>query len=259
MKTKLAIIKTFILIVIFSVTVFFACLINASIEFLCVEKEIKEFVERGEFYIEIGNTKYYKVSKKYEYEDVSKHIYSTTDPKKYVGSTADILSTTRNPLSSVPFIGFFSRIAWVGHSALIMESDGSKICEVVGNEPDPKDNFVRIVDNRWISGDTGSPHIVALRVKNLDDEDKTKITDYATLQAQEQDRYNFFFPITQTNKYYCTDLVSRSINQASININYDGFMTTGNDMILSKHTYIIFYRVKVDDKFLVYYLTDEVY
>lgn len=256
MKTKIAIIKTFILIIVTCLVMAFVCLINSSVEYIFVERKIQEFVDRGEFYIEIGSTKYYKVSKTYEYEDVSRNVFNPFDSKKYVGSTGDILSTTRNPLRSIPVVGLISRLAWAGHSALITEDDGSKICEVVGNEDDPEDNFVRIVENEWISKDSGSPHIIGLRVKDLTDEDRKTVTSYANTQALEKDKYNFLFPLTRSNKYYCTDLVSRSFNEVDINLNNDGFMTSGNDMILSKKTYIIFFRKRVGNKFIVYYLTE---
>lgn len=256
MKTKIAIIKTFILIIVTCLVMAFVCLINSCVEFYFVERKIEEFVDRGEFYIEIGSTKYYKVSKAYEYEDTSRFVFNPLSPKRYVGSTADFLSTTRNPLRAYPIIGLISRLAWAGHSALVTEEDGSKICEVVGNEDDPKDNYVRIVENEWISADTGSPHIIGLRVKGLTNEARETIVDYANTQALEKDKYNFLFPLTRSNKYYCTDLVSRSYNEVDINLNNDGFMTSGNDMILSKETYIIFFRKRVGNKFLVYYLTE---
>lgn len=258
MKIKLRLLKLFFFIIITSLTIGVGFLINSSVEFIFVEKEIRDFVSRGELYIEVGSISYYQVPKKYAYEDADAHVFDITDYNKLVGSSADILSTTRNPMRGIPFVGFFSRLCWVGHSALVMNDSGSEICEVVGNEDNPKDNFVRIEDNTWIKGDIDSPNILCLRVKDLTQEQKTTITSYAQHQADEQKRYNFLFPIKMTNKYYCTDLVSRSIEEAGINVNYDGFVTTGNDMILSKNTYIIYYRVKIGETYRVYYLVDEV-
>jgi len=104
-----------------------------------------------------------------------------------------------------------------------------------------------------------SPIIIGLRVKNTTEEDRNKIIEYA--DAQLDKGYNYTFIFNRENTFYCTDLVSRSVKNAGININYDHFATTGNDMIISKNTYIFFLRetVIVDGEkvFNVYFLENE--
>lgn len=92
--------------------------------------------------------------------------------------------------------------------------------------------------------------------------------------------YNFLFFLNMQKKYYCTDLVSRVYDEAYTRIytddkeykskgyakrlNDDGFITSVNDLILSKDTYIHFYveinEETVDNKKMIienyYYLED---
>jgi hypothetical protein len=67
-------------------------------------------------------------------------------------------------------------------------------------------------------------------------------------------------------KYYCTDLVSRAYQHALVDekdqrnysraLNDDGFITSVNDIILSRETYIAFYVEIRDDIVHIYYLED---
>lgn len=90
-----------------------------------------------------------------------------------------------------------------------------------------------------------------IRVKqnneSLDDETITNVIDYANELAENNYIYNFLFFLDMKNKYYCTDLVSRAYdyilsgtkdNYYSKSLNDDGFITTVNDLIISKDTYI---------------------
>lgn len=75
--------------------------------------------------------------------------------------------------------------------------------------------------------------------------------------------YNFLFFLNMRRKYYCTDFVSRVYEEAyekvvNSNLEYeskgyakrmndDGFITSVNDLILSKDTYLTFY-VQIDEE-----------
>jgi hypothetical protein len=68
------------------------------------------------------------------------------------------------------------------------------------------------------------------------------------------------------NRYYCTDLVSRAYQSVMVEkdkqrhysraLNDDGFITSVNDLILSKETYITSYFEVIDEVAHVYYLAD---
>ena len=69
------------------------------------------------------------------------------------------------------------------------------------------------------------------------------------------------FCFLEKNRYYCTDLISRAYKTADINVNYDYLTTTGNDMIVSDNTYLIFCRQRVVknkiEEYNIYYLCEE--
>lgn len=102
----------------------------------------------------------------------------------------------------------------------------------------------------------------------------------AKLKVENEHLYNFLFFLNMKNKYYCTDLIGRVYEEAyekvfNNNIDYhskgyakkmndDGFITSVNDLILSKDTFIHFYveinEEKINDETVlvenIYYLED---
>lgn len=79
----------------------------------------------------------------------------------------------------------------------------------------------------------------------------------AKLKVENENLYNFLFFLNMKNKYYCTDLVARVYEEAyekvfnnnekykskgyAKKMNDDGFITSVNDLILSRDTFIHFY------------------
>lgn len=257
------------LIILISILIVF--LINGGVEFFIVQNKIENFKERAEF---VGqdqfryNTFYYRVPVKYDYEDTSRNIFNQDPNKRWVGSTGDIILTNRNPMRAAESktlalsVGFLAQNFFVGHATLNINDSGSRLIEVLGNSSDPEDNVVIETYNNWITieealRDEGeSPIIIGLRIKNTTEEQRTRMVDYAKSQIGRP--YNYSFLFNRSNTYYCTDLVSRSIKSAGININYDYLATTGNDMIVSKNVYIIFIREQIivdgEIRFNYYYL-----
>ena len=81
----------------------------------------------------------------------------------------------------------------------------------------------------------------------------------------------FYFFLDMKNKYYCTDLISRAYdyvlsdtnqNYYAKSLNDDGFITTVNDIILSRDTYLAlhFEVEKVDEAHYIekYYFLEQV-
>ena len=263
-RTSTKVLSYFLLALVCAVIIF---LVNGYIEKAFIRNEIKEFVSRGKYETTlVENTldgtiyvDYYKVKAKHTYEDLSRRIFNINDRNKYVGAKADIILTTRNPLRGLnePLIEkpveYLATNFFIGHASINITDDGSRIVEVVGNQ---EDNGVREWSNDWLVFDDASPEIVALRIKNTTNENRNQMVDYCTKQIGK--KYNYMFLINMPNSYYCTDLISRASKYAGININYDFFQTTGNDMIMSNNTYIIFYRVKTDtNRYKAYYLSEE--
>ena len=252
------------LLVIIGLTLIF--LINGHTEKFIINRQINEFKERAVYVGEdpnLINVHYYKVSKKYDYEDNSRNTYTTTT--RIIGSKTDVIITNRNPMRGVvgldPLVGYLASNFFVGHSTMNANDQGTLMYEVVGNSTTPEENAVIKSSNDWSSylKDTQSPIIVGVRIKDTTSEQRDKMVEYASMQVGKG--YNYTFLFNRENTYYCTDLISRAAKYAGLNINYDYFATTGNDMIISKNTYIFFYRdiEVVDGKniFNVYYLENE--
>lgn len=259
--------KYTLLIILGLVLIFFT---NGFYEKALVNKKLEDFKSRAVF---IGkdelreNVYYYKVAKEYDYEDVSRNTFDIST--RIIGSKTDIIITNRNPMRGVaildPLVGFLSKNFFIGHATINSTDDGSKIIEVLGNASTPDNNKVVESYNDWmivedsLKEKSESPIIVGLRIKNTTSSMRDEIIDYARMQIGKG--YNYSFVFNRHNTYYCTDLVSRSVKHAGININYDYFATTGNDMILSNNTYIFFLRetIIVDGVkiFNVYFLESE--
>lgn len=240
---------------------------NGYYEKAIIINQIEDFKERA---IYVGedpiqkNVHYYKVSKEYEYEDVSRYTFDINS-KRNIGSKTDVIITNRNPMRGTPvldpLVGFLASNFYVGHSSMNSVDDGSRMYEVVGNSGTPGKNVVIEGTNDWYSyiEDIETPVIVGVRIKDTTEEQRDKMVEYADQQLGKG--YNYSFIFNRANTYYCTDLVSRSAKYAGLNINYDHFATTGNDMIISKNTYIFFLRDIVyedgEPVFNIYFLENE--
>lgn len=256
-----------VFIVLLSILIVF--ITNGFIEKAVVNRDLKEFKARGIYTFSEGGNNFYKVIKKYDYED-TKQVYNPLDKYQYIGTTGDIILTSRNPMRySRSWLvenvcGFFSKNFFVGHSSLIVSDDGAIMAEITAHEIVDGENVdensgVRIVINDWINADDGSEYILGLRVKNASSEDIEEVVDYVYDNLGK--KYNYSFLFFRKNRYYCTDLVSRAYKAAGININYDYLVTTGNDMIVSSNTYLVFCREKVvnngNTEYNIYYLCEE--
>jgi len=245
-----AIKKLFILV--FGVV--FVFLANGTVEIGFVSQKIEAFKERGVLVsIDDGipENHYYRVEPVHDYEDVSRPVFNVED--RLIGSKTDIIVTNRNPMRDHKNIGwatgFLAKAFYLGHATLNADDEGSEMFEVIGNGSTAADNEVSLASNDWITYeewlgvDGVSPMIVGLRVKNTTEEQRNQTVAYA--EAQIGKPYNFSFIFNRNNSYYCTDLVSRAFSSAGINVNYDYFATTGNDLISSREVYVIFIRETV--------------
>ncbi len=241
--------------------------INGLVERVSVNNMINEFKKRGEFVTKVGDTNYYKVIAKDD-ED-GKNVFDIYNEDKYIGTTGDIILTNRNPLrySNTIFtkeiVGIFAKSMFLGHASYNVTDDGAVIVEITDHTTNDNKNIedvsgVKYSQNTWISEDDGSPYIIGLRIKGISEEVKERIVDFASNNIGKE--YNYLF-IKREERFYCTDLVSRAYEDSGININYDGFFVTGNDMIVSGETYIIFIREKYvengEEYYNIYYLQEE--
>lgn len=239
----------FVLLILFIIFI-----IDNSLENKKINGLIDDFTSRGVMVEEIDNYTYYKVTKKYEYEDCSNICDSYLDIN--IGTIGDIYISNRDPLGGFFVTEWISRFSWIGHAGLITSYNGDKMVEIVGNESF-KENVVKINDNNWMKIDSDK-HIV-LRVKNISNTDKEKIVEKSneTLGC----RYDYTFMFGGNKRFYCTNLVSYIYKKIDVDLNRDNLFTTGSDMISNDNTYIIYYKERYikNNKvcYNIYYLDGE--
>lgn len=247
-------IKKLILITIIIISLFTVFIVNGVIESISVNKQIVEFKARGKLVYENDSLAIYHIVPKYDYEDLSRPVVRNIYDKR-IGAKGDIFVTSRNPIRDNPIMEIISELTWVGHSGIIIDDDGEQTIEITGNRS-PEDNVVKIYDNDWVSfNDKKTKQIALLRVKNTTEEERNQMIEYAKSQLGKP--YNYTLLLNRAHTFYCSDLVSRSVASAGININYDYLATTGSDMFVSNNTYLVYYREVIDGKIYIYYLTEE--
>ena len=104
MVKRLLKIMNIIILVFFAVLLVF--IINGSVEYNVVQKEIKEFKQRAEidFTFEEISTTFFKVNPKYDYEDASRETLTYGEYLDFIGSAGDIIITNRNPAKDIPIL-----------------------------------------------------------------------------------------------------------------------------------------------------------
>ena len=267
-KLKFTLLRYFLYILMIILIGVFLFMTNGIIEMKPVDLIINSFKERGiyEKSININNQKVdiYKVKNKYDYEkNDTRTTFKNVDNNYIIGSNLDIIITNRNPLrfetmAIVQDIGaFFSKNFYIGHATININDDGTELVESVGNMP--ANNGVRKHQNDWlkteISKSSDAQRIIGLRLKYLNNEIISQVND--SLESKVGLQYNYNLLLKKRNSYYCTDLITRTLEEYGIKINYDGFYPTGNDMIISNKTYPIFLCERSEKgMFNIYYLCE---
>lgn len=228
---------------------------NGLIEYSKINKEIKEFKSKGVLVYSDTENKidYYEIASDEQTRTFDyRFVYDDDKENDYFGDVGDITITNRNPLRELPLselINPIIKLLNIGHATMNVE--GNKVLESEGKE----EGKVRVIDNQWLTY-SDCPMIIGLKVK----------TDRATIDKVVErglerigDKYNWLFVLSFKNKAYCTELIHQIYKPENIKLNYDGFITTGNDLIYNKHTYIYYYQEKVEEngviKTKVYYLS----
>ncbi|MDR4968578.1 MAG: hypothetical protein RG740_03035 [Acholeplasmataceae bacterium] len=239
---------------------------------------------------------YHPIKREYDYEtnDI-RSVFSHDEDKKFIGQKGDIFVTQESPFPSIFGVHQIMTFYVGGHAALhngndqFLEAVGfpgpdESILDIIRDPSDGTHNFsvgVRKSNtNYWMLpnfrneshkdypyyGNYYRKQFTVLRVKNIDEGQLDLTLDYANMHYENRSLYNFLFFFDMKNKFYCTDFISRSYRHA-INhtekdetfpktLNDNGFVTTVNDLILSKDTYISVYVENKDGIRHIYYLAD---
>lgn len=238
--------------------------------------------------------RYYSVSRETSYELSDTRSVFQSSTRLELGQKGDIFVSQDSPFPHIPIIHQFISYYFGGHAAIhtgegtfveavgFPDSDESlwDIMTHPGNRPHDYSTVIDVsTDNYWLDptyrrtsdkaysyfGRNYRNDFVGLRVKNITSDQIDGAVDFA-MDKVGTALYNFWFFLDMKYKYYCTDLVSRAYQDVMIpshkqrlyakSMNDDGFITSVNDMILSKDTYIIFYVENKDNITHIYYLED---
>ncbi|PKK97648.1 MAG: hypothetical protein CVV58_00155 [Tenericutes bacterium HGW-Tenericutes-3] len=238
--------------------------------------------------------RYYEVSREtsYELNDTRSVFYD--DNRIYLGQKGDIFLAHESPFPNVPVIHQFISYYFGGHAAInngenrFIEATGfpeddESLLEIIlqpGDEPNDYSTTMSLSStNYWLNpryrketdeeypyfGSNYRNNFAGLRVKDITSEQIDGAVDFAASKVNVS-LYNFTFFLDLEYKYYCTDLVSRAYQDVMVEpedqrnysraLNDDRFITSVNDLILSKETYLIFYVENIDNITNIYYLED---
>lgn len=242
--------------------------------------------------------RYWPVPRETSHEEDGKNVFKDST-RNTIGKKGDIFVTRQSPFPSIPVLHQFMTYYYGGHAAIydgtyFLEATGypddlNEFVKIVTNKGDDPDHGLSTTANRksfqyWTTPAADNPYqdiyyretFVGLRIKDIDDELIDGMVDSANEKIDNNRLYNFLFFLNMKYKYYCTDLVSRSYEESyrrvkdnnpeyrskgyAKNLNDDGFITSVNDLILSKETYIhLYFELEVyEDKVIenFYYLKD---
>lgn len=244
--------KKKVAIILCSIFILFCCIMLVEIEGHNANIKINNFIKRGEYVSTINKTEYYKVVKKYDYEDTKNVIEELEDI--YVGSVGDIYISSKDPLDFF-LTKYLSKRLRIGHAAIVQSENAKTMVEVTGNST-KENNVVKEVSNTWL--EKKNDEITILRAKNINEESKQKIQK--SLKEKYGLSYNYLFLVHAENRYYCLDLCSRVYEEIGVDIDQKAIITFGSSMIKNDNTYIIYYKKKVQSdniNYRVYYLSEE--
>lgn len=253
-----------------------------------VDKMIAEFKKAGVLNEEKSTEtrKYYEVESKIRLDE---ETYIEIENEFFMGNIGDILVTRESPFPNLPFIHQFVSYYFGGHAAMVTAPD--ELTEIAGF-PDKGESIPQYVFHQVKYDEEGNPNhnftggvlqtpsnyfirkysdgtyyrnkSIGLRVKSTADE-RREAVEYINELRRKNVIYNYMFWLDTKEKYYCTDLMSRTYQslvdengKQKFSLNDDGFITSVNDLILSKDTMISTY-FEVDKKGVehVYYLVNK--
>ena len=258
-----------------------------------VNNMITDFKKRGVLNEEksTDKRKYYEVE-----SDVflDTETYIEDEDTFYLGNVGDIVVTRESPFPNIPFIHQFISYYFGGHAAMI--TGKNKVLEIAGF-PDPGENMLQYIfhqvkydeDNNPTHNFTGAvifessnyflttnrvshdkygqyyrKKLITLRVNSKEADRLEAVKKFEELQRK-QVIYNYMFFLDTKEKYYCTDIMSRIYadikddnGKSKFSLNDDGFITSVNDLILSKSTMISnYFEVDKDGVEHIYYLVNQ--
>jgi len=174
------------------------------------------------------------------------------------GSEKCDVIVSRKSIIPIPFVRDLVTFFAGGHAALItgdyrdynIYSTEDTIIEATGlNE---SLNLSELNDRTYWSYEELYNEVIVLRANNISEKQKDDVISKALSMLD--DPYNYSFTFDTTNKSYCSDLISKSFENAGINFNKNGYWTTIHDLIVSNDCHIAYYHYYENGIKYIYYL-----
>lgn len=253
---KINVLKISIKILIcFFITIFLGMFINSSVENVMIKSEINSFIKKGIYQEELSTKyeKYYKVSRETWMPDIES--FTVINNKKYYGSSGDIILGLESAIEDVPIISPFITYNFGGHSSSVCydyNENGVYTDSTYHIEASTVyDEGVVVTKGDFWNDMSYRDEVIGVRV-NTSEQNKKEAFNYMISKLGLD--YNMSFIFNTKNSFYCTDLISRAYHSVGIDLNYDGFYTSVQDIICSRKTYIFFYKIVKENISYYYYL-----
>lgn len=216
-------------------------------ENIVVSSKLNKFLDNQILNEEISNDSY-----KYYYKDNQK----SKRKEDYINnkSFCDILVTTASSIR-LPLIYNILSTTVGGHAGIVglkyqdayYNFSSTDTLDTTSNERSDGVGSYSIYS--W-ENESDFPNYMVLRVELTNDE---AIQVYNEVISCLGDPYNLTFLLNTDDSSYCSDLISKAFQKVNINLNYDFGATTVIDLMASKYTEIVEYKV-VKNKVAYYYI-----
>lgn len=241
------------LILILATSSIVGMVVNSTCENVYIRKEINSFKGKGIFQESLSNDteKFYKVSR--ETWMSARDSFVNTSGKITYGGPGDIVVGMNVNYTDMPIVKETLGFMFGGHSSFVCYDEmyeGVEYNPTKSIESLPSDG-VSLANNDFWNNLDYQTEVVGIRVKCSEEKNK-KAFHYMADRIGKKYSYSFLFG--SKNKYYCTDLITRAYDSVGININYDGFYVSVQDLVCSSMTYISFYKTTKKGINYYYYL-----
>lgn len=249
--TKKIILRSLLVLV---VALFGGMFLNSTVENIIIKNEISEFKNKGVLDNEksTSTTKYYKVSRETWMSEKSSYI-DLNGKIAYYGNSGDIVVGLESAIKGYPIISDMITFLFGGHASFVCYPDKENQVDNKYHIESTLDDGVTLSEGNFWNDINYRGEVIVLRLK-IDEEILQNV--YTEMTKLLGKKYNNLYIFNTKNRYYCTDFITRSFEKFGYSLNYDGFWASVQDIIVSKLTYISFYKIYNKGITSYYYLED---
>lgn len=232
----------------------FGMIINSTVENIIIKNDITEFKNKGVLDTKKSTStiKYYKVSRETWMSKKSSYIEINGDIS-YYGNSGDIVVGLESAIKGYPIITDAITFLFGGHASFVCYSDNINGVDNTFHIESTVNDGVSFCKGSFWNDITYRSEVIVLRLKLDDDIIKSVYDEMTKLIGK---KYNNLYILNTKNRYYCTDFITRSFEKFGYSLNYDGFWASVEDIMVSKLTYISFYKCYNNGITSYYYIGD---